>query len=172
MSEHPVFRISVSDLADFCCRRGDLNLGLQRSPSAQEGQQGQRTLQKDKPPGYVKEVTVTAEWQQPDFTCLLGGRIDDVLAGDIPLLEEIKTTYCSQQELPDAQRTVHWAQLQLYGALYLQTDPAESLHLQLNYLKLDDDSTFTFEKILTLDELLRFYQACRQDYEQWLHWQC
>ncbi len=172
MSERPVFRISVSDLADFCCRRGDLNLGLQRSPSAQEGQQGQRTVQKSKTAGYVKEVVVTAEWQQTLFTCLLGGRIDGVLAGDIPLLEEIKTTYCSQQELPDAQRAVHWAQLMLYGALYLQTDPAEQLHLQLCYLKLDDDSVFTFDKLVTADELQDFYQSCRQDYEQWLHWQC
>lgn len=171
MSERPVFRISVSELAEFCYRRGDLNLGLQRSPSAQEGQQGQRTLQKNKPPGYAKEVTVTAEWQYPAFTCLLNGRIDGVLAGDTPQLEEIKTTYCSRQELPDAQRVVHWAQLKLYGALYLHTDPAETLHLQLCYLKLDDDSTFTFEEMLSCDELQRFYQTCRQDYAQWLQWQ-
>lgn len=168
----PTFRLSVSALAEFCCRRGDLNLGLQRSPTAQEGQQGQRQLQQHKPEGYRKEVSVSAHWQTDAFHCHLSGRIDGLLPGPLPQLEEIKTTYCSREQLPDSLRAVHWAQLMLYGALWLQTESTDALQLQLTYLKLDDDTTFNFSETLSRDALLAFHDQCRDDYLQWLRWQC
>lgn len=170
-ADAPAFRLSVSALAEFCCRRGDLNLGLQRSPTAQEGQLGQRLLQQHKPADYRKETAVSAHWQTPEFNCLVSGRIDGLLPGPTPLLEEIKTTYCTREQLPENQRAVHWAQLMLYGALYLQTESADALQLHLTYLKLDDDTTFTFADTLPREALLAFYQQCRDDYLQWLQWQ-
>lgn len=172
MTESYRFRISVSELAEFCCRRGDVGLGLQRSPTAQEGQQGQRTLQAARPAHYRKEIAVSDEWQHSLFVCQLSGRIDGVQEDDITTLEEIKTTYCDRTSLPEQQQAVHWAQLQLYGALYAAAHDSNQLHLRLTYLKLDDTDEFSFDATLDRAELDRFYQHCRQTFEFWLQQQC
>lgn len=171
MSDPIRFRISVSDLAEFCCRRGDLNLGLERSPTAQEGQQGQRQLQRNRPDHYQKEFSVRDEWITQHFTCVVSGRIDGVQLDEIPLLEEIKTTYCQRSTLPAAQQAVHWAQLQLYGALFLQEHTFDSLQLQLRYSNLDDETEFSIEETLPRESLSAFYESCRHEYQQWLQWQ-
>lgn len=172
MTERHHFRISVSELAEFCCRRGDLTSGLQRSPTALEGQQGQRTVQQHRPAHYQREISVSAQWQTESYLCQLSGRIDGVQQDAISMLEEIKTTYCRQADLPANQRAVHWAQLQLYGALYLQQHDAPCIRLQLTYLNLDDESTYHFEEDVERTTLEAFYQNCRAQYECWLQWQC
>ena len=166
------FRISVSELAAFCCRRGDLHLGLERAPSAQEGQEGQRLLQQNKPAHYQREIFVSTTLQTDTFTCLLSGRIDGLQDDETPLLEEIKTTYCTRETLPDAQRNVHLAQLKLYAALYLQDHNHQRLQLQLSYLNLEDQSRFQFDETCDRDTLQAFYQDCINQYRQWLQLQC
>ncbi len=166
------FRLSVSELAEFCCRSGDLSLGLERAPSAQEGQSGQRKLQQDRPPHYHKEYSVQDEWKSDRFTCILSGRIDGVQLEQIPLLEEIKTTYCTEVELPAAQRAVHLAQLKLYGALFLLNQQHPALQLRLLYLNLTDDTCFVVEETLCHKALQDFYSACKTRYMHWLTWQC
>ena len=165
------FRISVTELAEFCCRRGDLNLGLERTPSAQDGQRGQRTVQANRPATYQREISVNATFGDVFFQCTLAGRIDGLMEQN-SLLEEIKTTYCNAAELPPAQKAVHWAQLQLYGALYLQQHTDECLDLQLTYFKLDDDSQFDFRETVSRAELESFYTNCVARYSRWLHLQC
>ncbi len=200
-SDKRSFRISVTDLAEFCCRRGDLNLGLERTPSAQDGQRGQRLLQADKPAHYQKEISVSGEFGNENFQCILSGRIDGLLPQlkpilsapqpdkttgtnttgsdlessppSLTLIEEIKTTYCTQAELPASQQAVHLAQLQLYGALYLQQHPDEpALELQLNYCNLDDESRFGFQSIATRAELENFFSDCIRQYSHWLDLHC
>lgn len=187
------FRISATDLAEFCCRRGDLNLGLERTPSAQDGQRGQRLLQSGKPAHYQKEVSVSCEFGSEHFQCILSGRIDGLLPLLAPILdtqntaeknhtdappaltqiEEIKTTYCTQAKLPASQQAVHLAQLKLYGALYLQQHPDESaLELQLNYCNLEDESRFGFHSISTRAELENFFTDCIHKYSDWLNLHC
>ncbi|NPU92688.1 MAG: ATP-dependent DNA helicase [Gammaproteobacteria bacterium] len=200
------FRISVTELAEFCCRRGDLNLGLERTPSAQDGQRGQRMMQANRPPAYQREISVNAIFGDDHFQCTLAGRIDGLLeqtslleknslldtdpvpkrVSPLPtetpaatshtlhhtLLEEIKTTYCSASDLPPAQKAVNWAQLQLYGALYLQQHTDEFLDLQLTYFKLDDESQFDFQETASRTDLETFYADCVARYSHWLHLQC
>ena len=161
MTEPYAFRISVAELAEFCCRSGDLNLGMERSPTAQEGQEGQRKLQKDKPAHYQKEVQVQDHWSTPAFTCIITGRIDGLQLDSIPLLEEIKTTYCNEASLPAAQRAVHWAQLKLYAALLLPQLESETFRLQLRYLNLEDESQYQFEEMLSREALQDFYAHCK-----------
>lgn len=202
------FRISVTELAEFCCRRGDLNLGLERTPSAQDGQRGQRSVQANRPPAYQREISVNATFGDNVFQCTLAGRIDGLLeqttlleknssleqsrlldtspeskrdhseptenpaATSHTLLEEIKTTYCSVNDLPPAQKAVHRAQLQLYGALYLQQHSDDTLTLQLTYFKLDDESQFDFQETASRADLETFYADCIARYSHWLHLQC
>lgn len=200
------FRISVTELAEFCCRRGDLNLGLERTPSAQDGQRGQRTVQANRAPAYQREISVNASFGDDFFQCTLAGRIDGLMeqsslleksslldtdpvpkrVSPLPtetpaatshtlrhtLLEEIKTTYCSATDLPSAQKAVHWAQLQLYGALYLQQHTDEFLDLQLTYFKLDDESQFDFQETASRTDLETFYADCIARYSHWLRLQC
>ena len=171
--EPRAFRVSVTDLAHFCCRRGDVTLGSDRSPSAQQGQEGHKQLQSQRPEHYQKEIAIKSHWTGKHCVWNLAGRIDGLLVeGDVTTLEEIKTTYCLEQDLPDAQYQVHLAQVKLYGAMFCQQHTLKSVQLRLTYFKLDDESTFERTHNYSASELIDFLYQCGNQYSLWLDDYC
>ena len=173
MTEPKTFRVSVTELAHFCCRRGDVVLGSERSPSAQQGQEGHKHLQSQRPDHYQREVAIKNQWSGTYCMWTLAGRIDGLLVENgTTTLEEIKTTFCAEQDLPDTQYQVHLAQLKLYGALFCKHHSLNHIQLRLTYLKLDDESTFEREHCYSAQELIDFLQQCSNEYTLWLDGYC
>jgi DNA excision repair protein ERCC-2 len=119
--------LSVRDLVAFACRSGDLAAGP-RGPSSTEGIRAHQRWQRKRGASYRAEVTVKATFtvssiDQPildDYEVTLQGRIDLLCeTGPLPLVEEIKSCYFAPEHLPEAQKALHWAQLNVYGYLYL-----------------------------------------------------
>lgn len=183
----PVFTISVRDLVEYAWRTGDL--GGDRdfvSPSrALEGTRGHQRLQKSRPPGYEKEVPLQCEVETPDFILRLQGRVDGIFSlpaesemddakardqGPPPetppvVLEEIKTVYHTWKGEPDP---MHWAQVKIYGAMYLLAHPAHALGLRLVYLDLDTDRAREFHRDFPGTELAVFFESTMAPYRLWM----
>lgn len=114
--ENKATRISVRELAEFVHRRGDLGGqgGFQRSNRALEGAKGHRRLQKSRGPEYEAEVSIDQSFTKDGVDLRVVGRIDGIIDGLVPVVEEIKTV--ESRWIPRAD-PVHFAQLRLYAGL-------------------------------------------------------
>ena len=172
MIEARQFRIAVTDLAYFCCREGDIAARTQRSPTAQQGQAGHQRLQGERPPHYQAEVAVKKIISGRYCSWVLAGRIDGLMMESQPLLEEIKTTYYTSDDLPAEQYRFHLAQAKLYAAILCQQQDLAHITIHLTYLKLDDNSVFQRHERFTATELEAFLEQCCEQYTQWLDQHC
>jgi DNA excision repair protein ERCC-2 len=182
-----VFTISVRDLVEYAWRTGDL--GGDRdfvSPTrAIEGTRGHQRLQKSRPPRYAKEVSLQYEVETPHFILRIQGRVDGIMpwetgtgqyAGEgvgqasaqglspeaCPvLLEEIKTVYHTWKGEADP---LHWAQVKIYGAMYLVAHPSNKLALRLVYLDLETGLTREFQRDFPGVELVAFFESALTPY--------
>ena len=183
----PVFTISVRDLVEYALRTGDL--GGDRdfvSPSrALEGTRGHQRVQKSRPAGYNKEVPLQYDAETPDFVLRIQGRVDGILGfatgleeddarcedrarrPDLPqvIVEEIKTVYHHWNGEPDP---LHWAQVKIYGAMYLAAHPSNTLALRLVYLDLDTDLAREFQRDYPRGELAAFLDSALAPYRLWM----
>jgi DNA excision repair protein ERCC-2 len=174
MKANPTFKVSVTELAHFCCRTGDVNLGAERTPSAQQGMEGHKKRQAQWPEAYQKEVAISQSYQGQHCSWLLSGRLDGLLlsAHAIPIIEEIKTTYHAKASLPDAQKNLHLAQAKLYAALLCEEHGGDFIQVRLHYLKLDDDTVYRCESTFSQPQLTAYLQQCVERYTQWLDQYC
>ncbi len=178
-----VLTVSVRDLVEFAFRTGDLG-GTQDfagSNRALEGTRGHQRVQKSRPPGYQKEVSLQAEVETADFILRVQGRLDGLWpsaaesgllgqelsasAQSAVILEEIKTVSANWRGAPDP---LHWAQVKLYGAIFLRQQPESSLILRLVYLDLDSGKIREFEQASTAAELGEFFSQAITLYQQWM----
>lgn len=174
------FRIAITELAHFCCREGSVLSGNERTPTAQQGQEGHKKLQGQRPPHYQQEVSISKALQGKHCEWTLAGRIDGLLVDSgqsaqpphIPIVEEIKTTYCSEAELPPEQRQLHLAQVRLYAALVCEQQQLEQVEIHLTYLNLSDESVFQHRALFSADSLQAFLSRCCQQYTEWLDQHC
>lgn len=166
------FRVSATDLAHFCCRKGGVVSGNERKPSAQQGIQGHLFIQQQRPQHYQREVSIKKSITTDRCHWILAGRIDGLQHENVTILEEIKTTYCSETELPDDQHQIHLAQAQLYGALICQQQNLTEVLLRITYLKLDDAHIYYREQLYSHQELEAFLNHCIAQYSNWLNHYC
>ena len=159
-------RLGVKELAQFVHRHGDIHYRYEYSALAQEGIARQQEYQRDKPPSYQCEVAVKATFGP----LVVSGRIDgwDPVAA---VVEEIKTTRANAQELHARIGSVNTAQLKLYGAMLVLTDPALGpLRLRLVYLHPDKPTETVVEECLSRRELIDFFETTCTAYAQWMAW--
>ena len=177
--------LSVGELVAFACRSGDLHGDRPAGPTAQEGIRAHQKLQKQRPAGSEAEYRLEAHWQCEGQAVILSGRVD-ILHPQNDLhrpvqLDEIKTTYCPPEKLPESVRQLHWAQLKIYGFCYLLQRRAESgpnaidderVALQMLWYNLKERKSYPELREFRWAELEVFARAALKTYIQWhRHWQ-
>ncbi|SHE59411.1 CRISPR-associated exonuclease Cas4 [Microbulbifer donghaiensis] len=176
----PTLQLSVGELVAFACRRGDLVGDGPAGPTAQEGIRAHQKLQKQRPAGSEAEHRLEVEWLCEGQTLTLNGRVD-ILHPQTDLhrpvqLDEIKTTYCPPDKLPESTRQLHWAQLKVYGFCYLlqqRTDAERSaaaddrVALQMLWHNLKEKKTYPELREFDWAELESFSRAAVSEYIQW-----
>ena len=184
-------RLSVTQLALFACRTGDLLPDSVAGPTAKEGMRAHSQLQKDRQlqncrkngadqPNQLKaEWRVGCVWTGSDRTIKLGGRID-LIDTTTHQLTEIKSTYVPGEQVPEARLSVQWAQLYLYGFVYLQEleelkieevhnrQTVTQLHLELVHVNLRDNSQHSQVRDVSATELVSYAEAALETYALWL----
>ncbi|MDA7667857.1 hypothetical protein N8611_02490, partial [bacterium] len=166
--------ISVRDLVSFVWREGGLARSFERRlPNrALKGTRGHQEIQKNRPSGYVPEVSIRYEHSIGNDLLRVFGRIDGVFSDQAPVIvEEIKTVTRLWDGKSDP---LHWAQLRFYAAVYAVKHDQLSIVTQLTYLNLDTRHIEVFSRQeerkdlnLYLHETLSRYSVWLQRYWEW-----
>ncbi len=159
------YDISVRELAEFVHQRGDLGGTFRRSNRALEGIKGHKRIQQSRGSDYRPEVTVERSFVKGEVTLRVIGRVDGIVDGLTPLVEEIKTVEpgWSMQDDP-----VHWAQLRVYAGILALEKAWPHASLQLTYLELDTNEVFLFREEASREALIDFLDETVEEWFSWL----
>src|SRR5579863_9875213 len=158
MVSKPVYSVRVRELVEFVLRRGDLRgeRDFVGSDRALAGTRGHQRLQRSRPAGYQKEVSLSFGLETDEFIPRIRGRLDGLLIslGEV-LLEEIKTVQGSWDHTADP---LHWAQTKIYGFIHARDQALPQIDIQLAYLELESGQVTEFRVRFSFDELADFFE--------------
>jgi Rad3-related DNA helicase len=159
-------KLGIRELAEFCCRDGDLGYDNSPGVKALQGLQTHQKIQRRYRGQAEAEVMVKLLTRIDDLDIVLGGRIDLLFAGESPpRIEEIKTVYA--HVAGNADDAVHWAQLKCYGACYACEHRLDEVNLSLNLVALFSQQEQRHSKIFSRAELDAFVEQTLQHYLRW-----
>ncbi|ASJ75435.1 ATP-dependent DNA helicase [Granulosicoccus antarcticus] len=178
MKAMPAHRISVTALADFSCRTGDLNPAGNAAPTAREGILAHQKMQRaavldseNQATSIESEVSLVCTITTAQGDVRLRGRVD-LLDRTRHCLTEIKTTLVPAEQVPDSQQSLQWAQLYLYGFIYLCAEESaaglEQLQLELVHVNIRADTQEYQRRTLSRVELEQYARSALETYLQWL----
>lgn len=194
-------RVSVTDLAKFACREGDLMPMGVAGPTAREGIRAHKKIQKsalksagrelgsitsietdDVGGGTKNDTSITPLDVEVSLDCLtiideisvvLRGRVD-IVDFRIPRLSEIKTTLVPVEQVPASQHAIQWAQLYLYGYIFLKSDDScaqkkESIELELLHVNIRAGTTSAERRTVSRDEASAFAISALECHARWMN---
>ena len=167
-------KVSVTSLADFSCRTGNLDFSGNVGPSAREGIRAHQRIQEQRQ--VQSEVRLSTSVSVNDVDLTVSGRID-LLDTEHSRISEIKSTMVPSVKLSDDAVSLQWAQLKLYGFLFLsEVAPDQSwVELELIHINLRADDTSSSVKSFQRNELAEFAYLAMEHYTGWYqtiwHWQ-
>jgi DNA excision repair protein ERCC-2 len=160
------YDISVRELAEFVHRRGDLGgETFRRSNRALEGIKGHKRIQQSRGSDYRPEVPVERSFVKGEVGLRVTGRVDGIVDGLTPLVEEIKTVEPGWSRQADP---VHWAQLRIYAGILALERAWARASLQLTYLELNTHEVFLFREETSREVLIDFLNETVDEWFSWL----
>ncbi|MFK8077211.1 MAG: ATP-dependent DNA helicase [Granulosicoccus sp.] len=198
MSSTKKLRVSVTALANFACKAGDLMPMGVAGPTAREGMRAHKAIQKKAlervdedrlqecslTEGNSSSIAPLSEPVQTELTLsctssiestdiVLRGRVD-IADLTIPRLTEIKTTLVPAEHLPETQHALQWAQLKLYAFLYLNSDQPsaqlqDKVELELLHANIRADDTKSELEVMTRSDASEFAHQALLVYVKWMH---
>ena len=164
--------VSVTDLASYVSRRGNLAGGSYGSVSGVEGTRLHQKVFADLKKAYG-DVVVTEEQLVYDYisdsglTLSVNGRFDAMLAnpGKPPRLFEIKSFNSTKENFDALVRPEHVTQLKLYGAMYLLTNSdVLDISLTLRYVSITTFDSFENTYTMTFEEAEKYWEDVCAEY--------
>ncbi|MCP4748277.1 MAG: ATP-dependent DNA helicase [Desulfobacteraceae bacterium] len=163
------FNISVRALVEYELRAGDLRTDFFSTVSAVEGIRAHQKTQQQRPDTYQAEVAVCFKKKYSDCTVIVSGRVDGIYTRDErTVIEEIKTSRRSVQDLEANPNPVHWGQAQCYAYLWALQENLDHLDVQLTYVDPKNYRTHELTRHVTLSELSEFFNDVLSNYLIWL----
>ena len=130
--------VSVRALAEYAMERGSLFPGGASYARMREGVRGHQALQALLPFNWQSEAPVSRDIELDGHILRVQGRADAVyLAPDRVCVQEIKTTARNPQTILKYDYPVHWAQAELYAALFCLNHNVDRAEVRLTYARLD-----------------------------------
>ena len=145
--------VSVRALCTFTAKHGDLDLRFMPHPSASEGIAGHALVASRRDSHYLSEVTLEGKYK----TLTVRGRAD----GFDPVnnqLEEVKTFRGDLHNMADNKRTLHWAQVKIYGWLLCQSRGLQEINLALVYFDVADSQETLLVEHFTAAALKDYFE--------------
>ncbi|PCJ58433.1 MAG: ATP-dependent helicase [Planctomycetota bacterium] len=163
-----LYHVSVKDLAEFVINHGDIDYRYRKSATAIEGIRAHQTIQKRRPNDYLAEVTVEGIYETDDYIFSIKGRIDGVfLDKEIPVVEEIKSSYLAMDEIKESDKFTHLAQAKIYAYLYATQKDLSFIDVQMTYVNLMGFHEESYLNHFDLIQLSEFYHLCLEEYCAW-----
>ncbi len=180
--------VSVRNLIEFLLRNGDISPGRSASSSDMaEGTKAHRKLQKAAGEGYEAEVrlkfsTVISPSDVAKVALELGYRgdlsfeielkIDGICDGilqenGITVIDEIKSTADSLDNIESDTYPLHWAQARCYAFIYGAEQGLEALSVRLTYYQIESGEVKWFYLSQTIGQLAEFFYGLVEEYKKW-----
>lgn len=162
-------RIGIRQLVEFMLRTGSIDSRFTGFDRANEGARIHRRLQKAAGPGYSAEVALRAEREAGGVCFLLEGRADGIFTDEdgITVIDEIKTTTVPSEAITADMQPVHWAQGQVYAAIWAAQEGLDEVKVRLTYYQVDEEKALYFIRSFTAAELADFLQKLLSRYAPW-----
>ena len=153
-----MYQVSVKALCSFTAKQGDLDMRFTPAPSALDGMQGHRIVAARRGAGYKAEVSLQAGHE----LLTVRGRADGYDA-DARRIDECKTFRGVFARIPDNRHSLHWAQVQTYGAQLCRRDALDEIELALVYFDIDTQEETVLKERFTARQLeALFAERCGQ----------
>ena len=164
--------LSVRRLVEFLLLSGSIDSRVTGFDRANEGARLHRKLQRAavrEHPDYTAEVFLRQEYAAAGVQYTLEGRADGIYtaADGIVTVDEIKTTTLAPEAITGEQSPEHWAQGQVYAAIYALQQGLSCGRGQLRYYPVDEEQLYCFDKQFSDGELAQFVQDLLTRYAPW-----
>lgn len=165
-------RISVRDFVEFLLRSGDIDnrRSRGREDAMQEGSRIHRMIQAGMGKEYRQEVPIRHREDCGNYTIVIEGRADGVIAAEPVVIDEIKSTY---QELSKIQAAnpVHLAQAKCYAYFFAEKEGLQEIDVRMTYCNIDTEELKYFYESCTFDELKEWFEKMLAEYRKWSDFQ-
>lgn len=162
-----VHSVSVRALAEFATERGDLMPGGSYG-HMRDGVRGHQALQELLPPNWRAEAAVSRDIELDGRILRIHGRADAVFIGpELVCVQEIKTTSKNPSLILKYDHPAHWAQGEIYAALFCMNHNVGAAQVRLTYARLDG-KTNEFTEDYDADTLKRLLYSYARPYLEWV----
>lgn len=147
-------------------RAGDIDQRMGASARALEGVRAHQAVQAEYGQGDRAEVTLRDVTTIEEVTFVTQGRADGVLRGDDGrfVVDEIKSTGRSLDEMTGALSDLHWAQGMCYAHFLAKEHGLDTVDVQLTYYQIDTAEIRRFLRSFSAAELDEFFRDALQKY--------
>ena len=160
--------VSVRALAEFAFEKGDIIPARRAAARMRDGVRGHRALQQLLPPSWRSEAPVARDIPIDGRVLRVHGRADAVyIDRDIVRVLEIKTTVRDPDAFLKYDYPVHWAQGEIYAALFCMNEGVRRAEIRLTYARLDGKAR-QFTEEYDADELIQLLMGYAAPYLQWI----
>jgi len=164
--------VSVTDLASYVSRRGNLAGGSYGSVSGVEGTKLHQRVFADLKKAYgdivITEEALIYDYIDSSGICLsVSGRYDAMMhkAGKPPMIFEIKSFNSTRESFEALVRPEHLTQLKLYGAMYLLTNSEVlDVSLTLRYVSITSLESFENTYEMSYEEAEKYWEEICAEY--------
>ena len=164
--------LPIRRLVEFLLRTGSIDSRFTGFDRALEGARLHRKLQRaavKEYPDYQAEATLKQDYACAQITYTLEGRADGIFTDidGMPTIDEIKTTTLPPELITGEQSPEHWAQAQIYAAIYARQNGLPAKRERLPYFQVDEELEFRFSHDYTADALDAVVTDLLTQYAPW-----
>lgn len=169
--------VSVRTLVEHTLRSGSLDSSFKGKNAMVEGTKIHQKFQNDQADNYYSEVRLKHAVEFNNFLFELEGRSDGIIVNeDEIIIDEIKSTMLSKDELKEGENTHHWAQAKIYGYLLFYNNEvieklgiadtllSKEVTIRLTYIHRGNSECSQFLKVLTFEDLENFVFSLLKKY--------
>ena len=147
--------LSVHQLVDFLLREGDIDDRVYNAETMAVGSKMHGEYQKSQGETYLSEYPLSDRIEAEGGVITLQGRADGIIVGgDMPIIDEIKTTVDELTHFASVQRAWHEGQAICYAYMYLNKEGGQKARIRLTYIsqfndkeRLIEETEYTFEEL-------------------------
>lgn len=160
--------LSVRQLVEFLLQTGSIDSRFAGFDRAAEGARIHRRLQRAEGKGYDAEVYLKQEYTVEGVDYLIDGRADGIFTEDgLVTVDEIKTVTVPLEDITEDMQPVHWAQGQVYAAIWAHQQGLTEIAVRLTYFQVDEEQIIRFSRHFTAEELDLFVKDLLARYAPW-----
>lgn len=158
MEDTNVIKISVRELVEFVLRSGDLVSSFAGTTRNTDAIRAHQKIQKNAEKEYKSEVSISYKVTRKNIQIEISGRMDGVI--ELPsevIIDEIKTTTNSLDNINEDYNLLHWAQVKCYAYFYCVQNNLDTIKVRLTYYHMNTGQIKYFVQECSLQQLESFF---------------